>query len=387
MMNRNQLVNHQNTKHRDFSHSKAWLLFLEGAYKSYVTEKNKIHNVAMRKRSKLSDVIEIEAGADFEIGTKQSFINSGQGIIKNHAKQLFAEHEQGMQYFGAINQNSAPANLKATKTKAINQTFAHQEIEDISRSENVSEASKPSAKFIQRQAVENNSFGKSIAKAGLSFALDLTPGVGQLKAAREIYSGIDPVTGFKVNRGLSILSLIPGAKLAAKTFGWLKGTKMVIAGMKLASQSKVLTTAGKGLKVSYNFISSSKAVVGKHVANGAIGGVSSYTGSVVTGDKHPYRSAAIGTGVGLAFGTLPFKNINRATLYTGGASMVTEVISQRLDKNNNEINSYNFPKLVYKTYVRSLVGGLTYGMPLVAGAIVGWGPSTVFGKLGDELLR
>ena len=386
-MNRNQLVNHQNTKHRDFSHSKAWLLFLEGAYKSYVTEKNKIHNVAMRKRSKLSDVIEIEAGADFEIGTKQSFINSGQGIIKTHAKKLFAEHSEGMQYFGAINQNSAPANLKATKTKAINQTFAHQEIEDISRSENVSEASKPSAKFIQRQAVENNSFGKSIAKAGLSFALDLTPGVGQLKAAREIYSGIDPVTGFKVNRGLSILSLIPGAKLAAKTFGWLKGTKMVIAGMKLASQSKVLTTAGKGLKVSYNFISSSKAVVGKHVANGAIGGVSSYTGSVVTGDKHPYRSAAIGTGVGFIFGIKSASSIRTAINLGAASGFSSNLVNQGIAYRSSEIQNVSVFKLAYSGYGGALVGGLTFGMPLLSAAVVGWGPSTFLGKIGDEVFR
>tara|TARA_B110000879_G_C11003902_1_gene444150 strand:+ start:377 stop:553 length:177 start_codon:yes stop_codon:yes gene_type:complete len=56
--------------------------------------------------------------------------------------------------------------------------------------------------------------------------------------------------------------------------------------MKLASKSKVLTSAGKCLKVSYDLVKSNKGVIGKHLANGGAGGFSLYTGSLVTDDTH-----------------------------------------------------------------------------------------------------
>ncbi len=76
------------------------------------------------------DVLECEAGAGFEIGTQQSFIALEKNIVKTHAKKLVVDNDDGMKYFGAINQNSAPANLTATKIKPLQETIRHQQKSD-----------------------------------------------------------------------------------------------------------------------------------------------------------------------------------------------------------------------------------------------------------------
>ncbi len=65
---------------------------------------------------------------------------------------------------------------------------------------------------------------KKIAGGAVLLGLDMVPIAGQIKAAREIYSGVDLITEFEVSWILSALALIPGGKLAAKSIGWFKST-------------------------------------------------------------------------------------------------------------------------------------------------------------------
>lgn len=73
------------------------------------------------------------------------------------------------------------------------------------------------------------------AEAG-SLAMDLTPGVGELKSAVELSTGRDPITGDKVHPGLAAIGLIPAA--GPKVKAGLKGGKTIKKIMKGGTQAK-----------------------------------------------------------------------------------------------------------------------------------------------------
>ncbi len=220
-------------------------------------------------------------------------------------------------------------------------------------------------------------------KAMASLALDFVPVAGQLKAMDELWTGRDRLLNVEVNRGLSALALIPGGKLAAKTVQWLGKTRPVMAAMQLTRDSKVIESAASYSKQTVHFLSEYKGVIAKHTLNAAVGGTSSFLSALSTADAHPWRSAVIGGLAGLGFGFKPpvsFKNTIKLGAASGGLSNLTYQVIDRFGENKT---SMSLTKFAVATYAGVVTGGLTYGMPLIPAAIVGFGPSTVINKLGD----
>ncbi|WP_058534249.1 pre-toxin TG domain-containing protein [Legionella saoudiensis] len=81
-------------------------------------------------------------------------------------------------------------------------------------------------------------------KMGGSFALDCIPIVGQLKAAEQVWSGKDLVTGEPINRALAALGLVPGGKLANTALKWLgkTGSKVALLGSKTTVVEEIVQT-------------------------------------------------------------------------------------------------------------------------------------------------
>lgn len=136
-----------------------------------------------------------------------------------------------------------------------------------------------------------------MAKELGSLALDFVPVVGQAKAIDELWNGRDRVTGDKANRFLSALTLIPGGKLAAKTFKWLGKTESVVSIGKVVGGNRVISSGLELSKGTLNYLGSNKGLLTtKFVSGGFHAGFGAFAAS--NEGNLDWNNIAISAGIG-----------------------------------------------------------------------------------------
>lgn len=239
----------------------------------------------------------------------------------------------------------------------------------------------------------------SLAENIFSISIDFIPVLGQLKAARELWTGEDLVTCAKTSRIFAAATLIPGGAIAAKSLKWLGKSRPAIMvlnkGTQLAKETyKVGKEKGIHLaKEAYRIGKENTISIGKsayklsqdpeirqRTANGTVGAVSSYAAAKSLNDPHPLRSAAAGFLVGAIYSKNPssFRG-NVKVGYT--SSSLSNAVYQSVDY-IHEGRDFNMMQLVAAGFAGAVGAAMTYEAPLVPAAIIQFGPELTINKFG-----
>jgi hypothetical protein len=212
---------------------------------------------------------------------------------------------------------------------------------------------------------------------GLSLTLDFVPILGQLKAAREVWTGMDPITEQKTNRLLSAAMLIPGGKVATMTGKWLTKTKPVIAAMQWMGETKIGMYSNKA----YGFFNKNKDQIIMHVSNGLVNATTSLAVAYTTNDAHPWRAGVMGFVSGLAFAK-PASSYAEHIKNNIAASLTANLSYQFVDIYHGRQKCIDFYGLGMSSIAGAAGSAIVYGAPAISTGVISFGPQAAVNSIG-----